>query len=402
MELYILNSQYEIVGMIDAAESVLWNKKYNDVGYCEIYIPCDEEMLTLLQRGNYVYRYDDDMFCKIETVEITTSAEEGDYIIATANDMNNILAGRIVRWPIVYSGTVAGFIKQILTENIIAPAQSQRQIANFEIDESNFSTFRDRINANTNAEDILQLITATCKAYNYGFRVSCNINTRKLVFSLYRGADKATAQSDEYIEFSPAFANILSSNYKEDESNYKNIAYVGYTNSNEEFALLSMYNGASETNGEERREVYVDGTQQSREITLNELKQLFPTTYRTGNAYYIDESDGGTIAVATVEVTENPETGETEEKLTVTDYSFMLIIQRLGRFALAEHTKKQSMSGTVDTVDTYVYKQDYDLGDVVKVINEYGISAEAQIIEIMESDDNENGYVIEPKFEYDY
>lgn len=401
MELYILNSRYEIVGMIDAAESILWNKKYNDIGYCEIYVPCDEEMLALLQRGHYVYRYDDDMFCKIETVEITTDAEEGDYIIATANDMGNILAGRIVRWQIVYSGTVAGFIKQVLVENLINPVQSQRRITNFEVDDSNFSEFRDRIDVTTSAEDILQLIMATCKAYNYGFRVSYNINTQKLVFRLYRGADKATAQSDEYIEFSPTFANILSSNYKEDESNFKNIAYVGYMNSNEEFALLSMYNGTSETDGEDRREVYVDGTQQSREVTLDELKGLFPSAYRAGNTYYIDDA-GETIAVATVEVMENAETGESEEKITVTDYSYMLMIQRLGRFALAEHTKKQSISGSVDTIDTYEYKEDYDLGDVVKVVNEYGISAEAQIVEIMESDDNENGYVIEPIFEYDY
>ena len=401
MELYILNSQYEMVGMIDAAESILWNKKYNDIGYCEIYVPCDEEMLALLQRGHYVYRYDDDMFCKIETVEITTDAEEGDYIIATANDMGNILAGRIVRWQIVYSGTVAGFIKQVLVENLINPAQSQRQISNFEIDESNFSEFRDKIDVTTAAEDILQLIMATCKSYNYGFRVSYNINTQKLVFRLYRGADKATTQSDEYIEFSPTFANILSSNYKEDESNFKNIAYVGYMNSNEEFALLSMYNGTSETDGEDRREVYVDGTQQSREVTLDELKGLFPSVYRTGDIYYINDA-GEKIAVATVEVMENAETGESEEKITVTDYSYMLMIQRLGRFALAEHTKKQSISGSVDTIDTYEYKSDYDLGDVVKVVNEYGISAEAQIVEIMESDDNENGYVIEPIFEYDY
>lgn len=402
MQLYILNSSYEIEGMIDAAESILWNKKYNDVGYCEIYISCDESMLALLKRGNYVYRFDDDMFCKIETVEIETDAENGNYIIATANDMNNILAGRIVRWQIVYSGTVAGFIKQILVDNIINPAQTQRKIPNFEIDESNFSQFRERIDATTHAEDILQLIMATCKAYNYGFRVSYNINSQKIVFRLYRGGNKATVQSEKYIEFSPAFANILSSNYKEDESNYKNIAYVGYTNSNEEFALLSMYNGTDESSGEARREVYVDGTQQSREITLDELKKLFPTVYRTDSTYYIDDSTGETIAVATVEVTENPETGETEEKITVTDYSFMLIIQRLGRFALADHTKKQSMSGEVDTIDTYEYKTDYDLGDIVKVVNEYGISAEAQITEIMESDDNENGYVIEPKFEYDY
>ena len=90
MQLYILNPKYEIIGFIDDAESVLWNKKYNDEGYCEIYTPCDETLLDLLQKGNYVYRFDDDMFCKIKTVEIETDAENGNYIIATAKDMHRV------------------------------------------------------------------------------------------------------------------------------------------------------------------------------------------------------------------------------------------------------------------------------------------------------------------------
>jgi hypothetical protein len=60
----------------------------------------------------------------------------------------------------------------------------------------------------------------------------------------------------------------------------------------------------------------------------------------------------------------------------------------------------QSFEGDVDTVASYAYKVDYNLGDIVKVINEYGIEAEARITEIMESDDADNGFSVEPKFEY--
>ena len=81
MQLYILNPNYDFVGMIDQTESTLWNKKYNDDGYCEIYVPCDMDMIELLRKGNYVYRYDDEMFCKIEGLEIDTDAENGDYIV---------------------------------------------------------------------------------------------------------------------------------------------------------------------------------------------------------------------------------------------------------------------------------------------------------------------------------
>ena len=39
------------------------------------------------------------------------------------------------------------------------------------------------------------------------------------------------------------------------------------------------------------------------------------------------------------------------------------------------------------------------MGDLVSVENEYGISMKARIVEVIEVND-ENGYSIEPKFEY--
>ena len=416
MQVYVLNTAYEIVGMVDEYESCLWNKKYNDIGEAEIYLPASDEMILLLQKGFYLYRFDDDMFCQIEKVEIKTDVENGDYLIATATDICKLLSGRIVRGqvnatgvtsPVVFSGKVAEFIKKLVTDNVINPPanQAQRKISNFSFDDSNFSEFTERLDASVVAEDLLQLITKTCKAYNYGFRVSYSVNTRKLVFRLFKGKNKASTASEEYVEFSPAFANIISSEFKVDDSSLKNVAYVGYKTTADDFALLSLYNGTTEPQGENRKEIYVDGTGTSRSITIDELQSIFH-----GNVKRNPESGGDTgyyyvvtgvveIKVATFEASTNSE-GEYEEKITITDYTYLLLIRSLGRNALAENVETQSFSGEVDTIDTYEYKTDYDLGDIVKVINEYGVEAEAQITEIMESDDTDNGYAVEPKFEY--
>lgn len=402
MQVYILNTAYEIVGMIDAAESVLWNKKYNDVGESEIYLPCDEYFLELLRNGHYLYRYDDDMFCKIESNEITTDAENGDHLIATGKDICTILSGRIVRLSTVYSGTVAGFVEKLLTDNVINPEQGQRKIPNFTIDTSNFAELTERIDVSVFTDDLLQTILSTCKSAGYGFRVSYDIERGKLVSRLYKGKNKAKIESDEYIEFSPAFSNILSSNYKRDESTLKNVVYVGYKAANsEEVHLLSMFNGETEPQGEGRREVYVDGTGTSRDITYEELLQMFPSVSKTTQT--VDEKVVSTYSITsngeTVNVATSEGAGE-EEKITVTDYTYLLLIRALGNNTLSEWVETEEFSGDVDTIDTYAYKTDYDLGDIVKVINDYGIEAEATITEIMESDDPDNGYVVEPKFEY--
>ena len=254
---------------------------------------------------------------------------------------------------------------------------------------------------------------ATCKSFNYGFRVSLDIEARRLVFRLIRGKNKSTVDGEEYVEFSPNFANIISSHYAEDESNYKNVVYVGYKSADkddENIYLLTLYEGQeqgkTEPQGEERREVYVDATGTSRDIDIDTLQEIFngnvkrsPATQGTeANGYYYITVGGSEQKVATFEVSTTD--GESTEKITVTDYTYFLLIRATGKSKLAEHKKTQEFNGEVDTIDTYKYKIDYDLGDIVKVSNEYGIEAAAQIAEVTESENSDTPYTVEPRFEF--
>lgn len=391
MKVYILNEQYEKIGYIDQAESILWNKKYNDVGECEVYVSADEEMVNLLQKGHYIYREDDDMFCKIDSVEVTDSVEDGDYIIAKGTDMNNIFSNRIVRWSVTYSGKVVDYLKRLIIENVIVPEQEQRRINNLVFNDSNFNEFTETINVNAFTDDLLEIVKTTCKTFNYGFRVKYLIDTKTLEFGLYKGQNKAIIENDGYVEFSPTYSNIISSSYKQIANNYKNVCYVGYKNSNDELQLLQVFNTETEPVGEERKEIYVDGSSVSRDVTVEELRNIYPDVYEKEDVYYSILNDVET-AVAKVE----------GDKIVVNDNTYSKLLAILGYNTLAERNYTQEFIGEVDTIDTYDYKVDYDLGDIVKVINKYGIGAEARITEIMESDDTEDGYVVEPKFEYNY
>lgn len=414
MQIYILDKNYERIGELSEQEDIVFNKRFNDVGYCALKVAADVEMFNLLRAGNYIFRYDDDMICKIVTPQIDTDVEQGDYLTVDAEDMNNILAGRIVRWDVSFSGLAAEFIKRLIVENIINPAQTARKIENFEFDDSNFSEFTETINVakDTVTKDLLQLVITICKTYNYGFRVSLNIETHKLVFRLIKGKNKATTESEEYVEFSPNFANIISSKYKEDMSNYKNVAYIGYKSNNkddENVYLLSLFEGETEPQGEERREIYVDATNTSREIDIDTLEVIFNGSVKRNpslqgtetNGYYYITVDGVEQKVGTFEMTTD-ENGTKTEKITVTDYTYLLLIRATGANKLAEHIKTQEFSGEVDTVDTFKYKTDYDLGDIVYVENEYGVGAPAQITEVTESENADSPYTIEPKYEFIY
>lgn len=400
MEIYILDSNYEKIGYIDSAESVLWNKKLNDVGECELYLPAEKDYIHLIMDGKYIYREDDDMICEIKTVELETDVENGDYIIVTGHDLKNLLGGRIVKSEITYSGKVCNFIKKLIVDNIINPSQSNRSISNFTFNDSNFSEFQETISVNAFTEDLLEVIKTTCKTFNYGFRVKYISDTKTLEFELFKGVNKARVTSDTYVEFSHEYSNIISSRYKEDNSNYKNVCYVGYKDEKEVFQLMSVFNTFTEPTGENRKEIYIDGSSTSRELTKEALFEMFPKATLIGSEYVIYIGDGSIVGPSLMTVVATVDSSGEEEKIIATDYTYELLLRTLALNTLASYVKVTEFEGEVDTIDTYDYKIDYDLGDVVKVINEYGIAAEAIITEIMESDDNENGYVVEPKFEY--
>ena len=355
MQVYVLDTELQPVTMIDYAESVLWFKRYNDLGEAELYLQCDNETLSFLRKGYYLYRYDDDMFCKIKGIKIEESTEDGDYLTVTAVDGAKMLSGRIVWNTINFKGTVANFIKKVLNDNIINPTDKSRQIPNFVIDDDNFAEFTDTISIQCTHDDVLQLIIETCKSYNYGFRVFLDVDIGYFVFRLYKGVDRSQPKGDSYVEFSKKYANILSTNYAYDSGTEKNFVLIGGQGEGSERVYATIGNSS----GENRLELWVDA------------KDISKT--------YQDESG---------------------VEQTYTDEEYQELLIERGRTKLAEYYAVESFTGEVDVSDSYEYKTDYDIGDIVAVKNSYGITAAARITEIDESEDNNSGYVVEPIFEW--
>lgn len=399
----VINYVFEEEGFLDYSESILWTTKYNDVGECEIYTPYDDELWKLLQIDNYIYREDDDMFCRINSVQIKTDVENGNYIIATGTDMVSILADRIIDTSFKYSirkdkpeTSIASLIYKLIEDNIINSNDHYRNIANLIFKTENLTPIDADVDIDVSIGNLLETIKTLCKAYNYGFKIKCSLETNKLEFILYEGTNKSTVESDAYVEFSPAYGNIISSDYKEDNSIYKNACYVIYKDESTEEQRLLRVEETSEQ-GLKRREIIVDGSSISRELTKEEFENMFAGVLFDESKniyYYIDSATGEQIPLG-----KKTGTGE-NEKIVITDIGYMELLKSLGKNTLAANTINIDFAGEVDVIDTYEYKVDYKLGDIVKVINDYGIEAEARIIEIIESDDIENGYVVEPKFEY--
>ena len=91
MDLYILDREFNQIGLIDTASSVIWNERYFDTGDFEIYIRANQTNIELLQAGNYVMRTGKDVLEIVEKITTSTNHEIGNYLTVTGRFLESIL-----------------------------------------------------------------------------------------------------------------------------------------------------------------------------------------------------------------------------------------------------------------------------------------------------------------------
>lgn len=333
MELYILNRSLRTIGVIDTYTSIIWTKRCFACGDFELYLPASH--LDILVEGNYIYRLDDDAIMRIENLEITTDSEVGNFLRVSGRSAESLLAKRIIWSQTTFSGTVENLIYKLIRENAVNPTDENRIIPLLTIGES--QGYPETIEKQITGTNLLEAISELCTTYQYGFKFT--LQDGQFVFSLYKGKETS-------VVFSPEFDNLINTTYQRNTSAYANVALV-----------------AGEGEGASRK------------------------TCSVGNATGLDRSE---IYVDARDLSTNSEEPISDEKYTE-------ILNERGTEALTEYVVTEGFEGNVEPSGTYEYKTDWNLGDVVQVVNEYGIVGNPRIVEIIESED-ENGHSIIPTF----
>lgn len=341
MEIAILNKEFEIIDVIDYYKSLEWVKRYCDTGDFVLNIIANAHTVQNLKERNYVVREDDDKIYQIEKINLKSNEEDGDILTVSGRSVEKILAQRIVWKQTRANGgeTAEDFIRRIITENAINPSDKKRKIPRLKLGEK--MGFSEKIEKQLTGDNLLTAVKEICNTYSYGFKIVMN-ETGELVFELYKGKDRSYRQNENpFVIFSPDFDNVVNTEYEYDETNISNVALIGGEGEGNE----RKYQTIGNTEGMERYELFVDAKDVS--------------------------SNNGEISAA--------------------EYNNMLIER--GREKIAENTFIETYDGELENTNTYIYKEDYDIGDVVQIVDKFGIESTPRILEIIESD-NENGYKI--------
>lgn len=334
MELYIFDKTLNFLGVIDSFTSLRWVRRYCKSGDFELHCSLTTETRDLLKEDNVIYKRDDTEAVFIETVNIKQDTEGKETLAIKGKFLTSYFNRRIV-WETQILKTTAELSMRTLVKNsCITPTNIGRKIPNLIL--GTLNNYIGNVDYQVSYANLADELENLSNISNLGHRLNFDSINRKLVFEVYKGLDRSVNQSINPIAiFSKEFDNILEQEYTKSLNNYRNLALVGGMGEGADRRLITVGNSI----GLERYEVFIDQRNLSNVI------------------------DG----------------------VAMSDTDYNLLLAGKGNELLASTLEIQTFDSKVNLNSNLKYKVNYDLGDIVTIINKpWKITLDSRITEIEE------------------
>lgn len=433
MEIYVINPfqtetpHFPIVGIIPSYYSMIWNPQLYGIGYFEVTVPASKKNMSLLKGGRFLVRavdiyndtnnrvhYKNAMI--IRSISINYDADQGYLMTVSGKSIKDILSQRII-WDQYTADNklVTDVISELLYSEVLDPADAtdtrigeiSQEISdlddeaytaqqNYEQAEEDYAqavhdygpdspeakaikaemdAFKaeyDRlvaeiakktviltyyqnemtlqatreipyvsangtdppvdppsISVQLRGENLGQWMEDICTENHIGWYMDLTENT--MYFKFKEGHDLS-----EYVIFSPEFDNLISSSYQKSWETYRNAALIG----GEGEGLEQKVENIGTASSFNRYEEYINGS----EVSTND--------------------------------------GE------ISDAYYRRMLKQYGQTAIIPLKNKESIEADIYTDGVFKIGEDFDLGDIVKVEEDHGISSTVKLVEIIYSDES--------------
>jgi hypothetical protein len=301
----VYNKNLDRIGVVETWVSALWNEGYNTQGDFAIEVQQTKEMAKLLKVGNYIGRSDFKTLCLIRSVEVKDHV-----IVANGHTAVNILKERIS------TNVIKNENAEMAMRQLVADMNAWEKV-----EVGNLAGLADKFERQISDKSILEYCEEIAAELDMGFFLRHDKTNKKLLFEVYK------PEIDKNLKFATKFGNLAELLYSETDNKFKNVAVVAGAGQGD--ARITVLAGDIESEGTERRELYVD----ARQIRMEE--------------------------------------GESEEA-----YKERLV--NFGLEKLAKNIKIQNISVQIATED---FGKRVELGDVVTcILDDIGIKLQARII----------------------
>ena len=282
----VLNDKLNISleAVCDSFSSLLWDIEYYKCGAFEVYIAASPRNIEIFQTGRIVGRDDDkEHFGLIESVELETDAEDGDYLIIKGRFLMCLLERRIIYPTLNFTTmTTHGIIIQKALESNALTSRN-RLISGLKLGKIQGACWNAETKLQVSYDNLMEWVYTICEKIGgtANIRLSKIDNEQyEMIFELSQGTDRSILQEvNPHIIFSDRYNNLLSFTYFTDTSVKKNYAYVLGKGEGEKRKRTTCFEG-TEPSSLERYEVYIDAKDISDEEQIdNETRPLSDAEY---------------------------------------------------------------------------------------------------------------------------
>lgn len=464
MEAIFMDSMFKNTRIVDAFSSFIWNDVYIGCGDFELRFPMVEGALGGIELGRYLTNLQSDRYMVVEGIEMKTSVEEGNTVTISGRSLESLLDRRVVLEQTILTGSFQDGIFRIINSNLINPADPLRKGPKFTFRFSEDpEILKEEIDVIVNkGANLYDAVYELCLDRHIGFRCLPDDETGLIIFELYVGQNRSYSQiGNPWVVFSPNFENIQETEMIINTENLRNVVYAESTYSeriedaegnyvDEEKTIRVEINDGNYS-GWERREMFLSSSETPHRIDKSDfgepedrvniaLYARWDEVY-FHNEEYLHDMDVFYRRVG-IEGIENPanlwdprnhilpprsidyaefdwvffdEPGykraleqaaqqiQAEYEAAIADEAKTAenLVRDEASIALSERLKISTFDGEVAPMFQYILGRDYNLGDVVQIVNEYGFQAVTRVVGILYSQEVGNGYMVRPQFESD-
>lgn len=335
MELYIFDRGLNFIGILDTFFSLRWIRRYHKYGEFELHCSLTPQNLELLKRENVIWKKEDEEAGYIEYINLKQDTEGNEILVVKGKFLTGYFDRRIIWGQEIFNTTVENAMRTTVDKNCINPADLDRIMPGLILGTT--KGFIQNINYQVTYKNLLDELEKLSITSGLGYRTIVDIQNQQMIFDIYKGLNRTAGQNiNPPAIFSKEFENVLDQEYTDSLNNYKNLALVAGEGEGSARELLTVGQGI----GLDRYEIFVD----ARDLqSKDENNNVIPTA----------------------------------------DYRKML--EERGNSKLSEFTDIQTFDSRINIRSNLIYKEDFDLGDMVTCTSKkWGITIDTRITEVEE------------------
>lgn len=322
MEVWVYDREMRLQGIIENHTSLVWSRNLYTAGKFEIHAPATADNLELLRPGNIITKGDKKEAAVIRGLENEESTILNE-ITRTGYFMPIYFNDRLTGPTINFNGTAEAALYKLAHTPEIVPRMAYGALQGY----------TERVEFQATYKNALSHMEKIARASGLGFRVVPDFKEKILTYEVYKGKNRTAGQRENpRVIFSETYNNLNRTKYTYNDELYKTKVIVGGDGEGKNRAYVTVGGGS----GLDLREVFLD----AKDINREEMTQeQYLAALRARGEEYLKTS----CQIA--------ECFESEAEAEV----------------------------------NFIYKQDYDLGDIVTVKKKsWNITTDLRITELKE------------------